>query len=133
MAALSVASTFVMGSLLALAAPFIPQVYNTEPEIRRLATRYIWIVALCMPINSYANVSYFTMRSGGKTAVTFLFDSCFAWLVPVPCAYILSRYTALPALTVFTVVSLLEFLKCVIGFILVRSGVWVRNIVKTEK
>ena len=131
MAALSVASTFVMGSLLALAAPFIPQVYNTEPEIRRLATRYIWIVALCMPINAYANVSYFTMRSGGKTTVTFLFDSCFAWLVPVPCAYILSRYTALPALSVFTVVSLLETIKCLIGFILVRSGVWVRNIVKT--
>lgn len=130
MASLSVASTIVMGTLLSIAAPIIPQVYNTEPEIRQLATRFIWIVALVMPINSYANVSYFTMRSGGKTTVTFLFDSCFAWLVPVPAAYILSRYTQLPALSVFTIVSLLEFLKCIIGFTLVKSGVWVRNIVK---
>ena len=131
MASLSVMSCFVMGSLLAFAAPFIPQIYNTEPEIRMLATRCIWVVAVCMPINSYANVSYFTMRSGGKTAVTFLFDSCFALVISVPAAYILSRFTLLPALNVFMIVSGLEMLKCIIGFCLVRSGVWVRNIVKT--
>ena len=130
MAALSVTSTFVMGALLAMAAPFIPQVYNTEPEIRQLATRFIWVVAICMPINSYANVSYFTMRSGGKNAVTFVFDSCFAWIVSVPTAYILSRFTKVPALEVFIVVSCVEIIKCIIGFILVKSGVWVRNIVK---
>ncbi len=130
MATLSLASTIVMGSLLALVAPIIPQVYNTEPEIRQLATRFIWVVAMVMPINAYANVAYFTMRSGGKTAVTFLFDSFFTWVVPVPVAYVLSRYTSLPAISVFTTVSLLELLKCVIGFTLVKSGVWVRNIVK---
>ena len=130
MASLSVASTFVMGSLLAISAPVIPQIYNTEPEIRQLATRFIWVVAICMPINSYANVSYFTLRSGGKTAVTFVFDSCFAWLISVPAAYILSRFTNLPVLTIFMMVSALELLKCTIGFLLVRSGVWVRNIVK---
>lgn len=130
MASLSVASTFVMGSLLAIAAPVIPQIYNTEPEIRQLATRFIWVVAICMPINSYANVSYFTLRSGGKTAVTFVFDSCFAWLISVPAAYILSRFTNLPVLSIFMMVSALELLKCTIGFLLVRSGVWVRNIVK---
>jgi Na+-driven multidrug efflux pump len=48
----------------------------------------------------------------------------------VPCAYILSRYTALPAINVFAIVSSLEFIKCIIGFCLVKSGVWVRNIVK---
>jgi putative MATE family efflux protein len=131
MAALSIMSTFVMGTLLALAAPLIPQVYNTEPEIRQLATRYIWVVAACMPINAYANVAYFTMRSGGKTAITFLFDSCFSWAVSVPVAYVLSRFTALPAINVFMVVNALEILKCTIGFCLVKSGVWVRNIVKT--
>ena len=131
MAALSVASTLVMGTLLSIAAPFIPQVYNTEPEIRQLATRYIWVVALVMPINAYANVSYFTLRSGGKTTVTFLFDSCFSWLVPVPAAYLLSRFTSIPAISVFTIVSLVEIIKCIIGFVLVKSGVWVRNIVKT--
>ena len=131
MAALSCASTLVMGSLLAMFAPIIPQIYNTEPEIRHLATKCIWIVALCMPINSFANVSYFIMRSGGKTAVTFVFDSCFAWAVSVPTAFILARCTTLPVVTVFMLVSLSEILKCIIGFLFIRSGVWVRKIVKT--
>ncbi len=130
MAALSIMSTFVMGSLLALAAPIIPQIYNTSDEIKHLATQCIWVLAFCMPIHAYANVSYFTMRSGGKTAVTFLFDSCFAWVVSVPTAYVLSRFTTLPALYVFMAVSLIELLKSIIGFCLVKSGVWVRNIVK---
>ncbi len=130
MASLSIMSTFVMGSLLALAAPIIPQIYNTTPEIRHLATSCILVVATAMPINSYANVSYFTMRSGGKTAITFIFDSCFAWAISVPTAYILSRFTNLPALNIFMIVAYSELLKCIIGFCLVRSGVWVRNIVK---
>ena len=120
-----------MGALLALAAPVIPQIYNTSPDIRQLATRCIWVVAMCMPINAYANVTYFTMRSGGKTAITFVFDSCFAWVISVPAAYVLSRFTAIPALNIFMIVSLLELIICIIGFCLVRSGVWVRNIVKT--
>ncbi len=132
MASLSTMCTIIMGALLAIAAPFIPNVYNTEPEIRMLATRCIWVQAICMPINSYANVAYFTLRSGGKTAVTFLFDSCFSWCVSVPAAYILTRFTSLPALNVFTIVSLLEIIKCIIGFCLVKSGIWVRNIVRIK-
>lgn len=132
MAALSFMSTIVMGSLLALAAPFIPQVYNTTPKTKALATRFILVLACCMPIHSYANVSYFTLRSGGKTLITFIFDSCFAWIVSVPASFILSRYTALPALTIFIIVNSLEFIKCIIGFCLVKSGIWVRNIVKAD-
>ena len=132
MAALSFMSTIVMGSLLALAAPFIPQVYNTTPETKALATRFILVLACCMPIHSYANVSYFTLRSGGKTLITYIFDSCFAWLVSVPASFILSRYTNLPAIYIFIIVNSLEIIKCIIGFCLVKSGIWVRNIVKED-
>ncbi|WP_051538280.1 MATE family efflux transporter [Butyrivibrio proteoclasticus] len=129
MSALTVASTFIMGSLLAIAAPIIPNFYNVEPEIKTLATSYIFVVSLVMPIISYAHVSYFTIRSGGKTFVTFLFDSCFSWVVSVPEAYILSRFTTLPVVYVYAIVMYSELIKCVVGFLLIRSGVWVRNIV----
>ncbi|WP_022778714.1 MATE family efflux transporter [Butyrivibrio sp. AE3009] len=130
MAALSFLSTIIMGGLLAICSPIIPQFYNIEPDIRQLASRYILVVAFVMPIHSFAHVSYFTLRSGGKTLVTFLFDSCFTWAVSVPAAYILSRYTNIYVVNVFMIVCLLDLIKCTIGFILVKSGVWVRNIVK---
>jgi len=41
------------------------------------------------------NALYFTLRAGGKTMVTFLFDSAFVWLINIPVAYVLSRYTAM--------------------------------------
>ena len=130
MAALSFLSTIIMGGLLAICSPIIPQFYNIEPDIRQLASSYILVVAFVMPIHSFAHVSYFTLRSGGKTLVTFLFDSCFTWAVSVPAAYILSRYTNIYVVNVFMIVCLLDLIKCTIGFILVKSGVWVRNIVK---
>ena len=131
MAVLSVASTFVMGTLLSAAAPFIPLIYNVEPEIRSLATRFIWVWAVCMPIHSFAHVAYFTIRSGGKTLITFLFDSCFSWMFSVPAAYLLSRFTQIPIVEVYLMVTLLELIKCVIGFVMIKRGIWVRNIVKT--
>ena len=115
MSALTVASTFIMGTLLAIAAPIIPMVYNVEPDIK---------------VISYAHVSYFTIRSGGKTFVTFLFDSCFSWAVSVPVAYTLSTFTSIPVVYVYAIVMYSEIIKCIIGFLLIKSGVWVRNIVQ---
>ncbi|MBO4458399.1 MAG: MATE family efflux transporter [Butyrivibrio sp.] len=133
MAALSVASTIVMGLLLAIAAPFIPQIYNVDLEIKALAMKCILVIAVCMPINAYANVTYFTIRSGGKTLITFAFDFFSAWFLSVPVAYVLCRHTALPIVTVYLIVGLLELVKCVVGFFLVKSGIWVRNIVVNEE
>ncbi len=129
MLSLSFLSCVGLGVLLSACAPFIPRIYNTAPAIRALATRCLWVVALCMPLQAFANSAYFTLRSGGKTLITFLFDSCFSWLVSVPAAFLLARYTALPVVAVFLAVSLLDFIKCVLGFVLIRKGVWVKNIV----
>ena len=129
MISLSVASCFVMGGALAICSPFIPHIYNTEPEIRILASEIIRMSALCMPLFAFANAAYFTLRSGGKTFITFLFDSCFTWVVTVPLAFVLSRYTSLPVMLVYLFVNAADIIKCAIGFILVKKGVWVNNIV----
>ncbi|WP_029324571.1 MATE family efflux transporter [Butyrivibrio sp. AE3004] len=130
MASLSVSSCLVMGTLLYCVAPIIPQFYNTEPEIRTLASEFIRVVSFVMPLNAFANVAYFILRSGGKTMVTFLFDSCFSWLVSVPASRLLTGHNAIPVQTVYLCVCSLEMIKCIIGFVLVKKGVWVRNIVK---
>ncbi len=78
------------------------------------------------------HASYFTLRSGGKTIVTFLFDSVFLWCVSIPVAYVLSRYTGLAILPLYLSIQLLDLIKCIIGFILVKKGVWLNNIVEQE-
>lgn len=130
MLTLSVVSCVVMGGLLALCAPLIPHIYNTEPPIRALATQLIWVVSMCMPLFGFANNAYFTLRSGGKTFATFLFDSCYTWVVSVPVAFCLSRFTALPIVPLYFLVNALDIVKCAIGFAMMKKGIWVRNIVK---
>lgn len=110
-------------------APFFPLLYNTEADVRELAKYFIMITAVFMPQNAFLHASYFTLRSGGKTIVTFLFDSVFIWCVSVTIAFTLSRFTALPVTAVFILVQIGDIIKCIIGFVLVKKGVWLQNIV----
>ena len=110
-------------------APLFPQLYNTTARSRELAARFIMLQALFMPQNAFLHASYFTLRSGGKTIITFFFDSVFVWCVSVPIAYLLSRFTSLHVLIIFTCVNIGDWIKCAVGFILVKKGVWMQNIV----
>lgn len=126
---LSVGSNLIMATLLALFAPAIPNVYNTEPHVRQIATQLIYVVAVMMPAYSFSHCCYFTLRSGGKTIITFLFDSVFTWCVNVPAAWLLAYKTGLGIVTLYFGVQALEMVKVVVGFVLVKKGVWIHNIV----
>ncbi len=120
--------TCVALAMLAM-APLFPMLYNTEADVRELAKYFIMISAIFMPQNAFLHASYFTLRSGGKTIVTFLFDSVFIWCVSVTIAFTLSRFTTLPVTAVLIFVQLGDIIKCIIGFVLVKKGVWLQNIV----
>ena len=78
---------------------------------------------------AFMHATYFTLRTGGKTIITFLFDSVFLWVVTTPVAYVLSRYTNMPIMYLYLCCQLLDIIKCCIGFVLVKKGVWIENIV----
>ena len=108
---------------------FFPQIYNTSEEIRALATRFIAVSAIIMPFCSFSHASYFTLRSGGKTMVTFLFDSVFTWIVVVPTAFLLAHFTGLGIVSVYFFVQATELIKVVIGYFMVHSNVWLVQMV----
>lgn len=120
--------TIVALAMLAL-APVFPNLYNTNAEAKELARYFIMLTAVFMPQNAFLHAAYFTLRSGGRTIITFFFDSVFIWVVSVSLAFVLSRFTALPVLGIYAIVQAADFIKCIIGFILVKKGVWLRNIV----
>jgi len=128
--AFSTATCVVIGSLLALTSGLFPQIYNTSDEAKQLAQQFILISAVMQPINGLLHSSYFTIRSGGKTGITFLFDSCFLWVLMVPCAFILVRFTTLSIATIFFACESLNLIKVMIGFGILKSGIWMNNIVE---
>ena len=108
---------------------FFPQIYNTSEEIRALATKFIAVSAIIMPFCSFSHASYFTLRSGGKTMITFLFDSVFTWIIIVPIAFLLAHFTGLGIISVYFLVQATELIKVVIGYFMVRSNVWLVQMV----
>lgn len=130
--AFSVTSCAVFGLVMAAVSGIFPLIYKTDEAVRSLATSLTCINSVIMPFNAYTNAAYFTLRSGGKTLSTLLFDSCFVWVVSVPLAFSLSRFTGVPILPLYTVCQGAEILKCVIGFVMLKRGTWIRNIVVKE-
>ena len=130
--AFAVALSGTVGIIMAIAAPLIPNLYNTEPEVRTLATSFLLIVAAFMPFSAFTNASYFTLRSGGKTIITFLFDCVFLWTINIPLAMILVYLTDLPILPLYACIQSVELIKVVLGYILLKRKSWVNNLVETE-
>lgn len=125
--AFSFSSCVLVGLVLGVLAPVFPQIYNTEDEVRRLAASFILSSALIMPFHSVINCSYFALRSGGKTFSTFLFDSCFNWLVPIPFTYFMVKMTPWSIELIFFLSMAVKLFQLVIGVVMLRRGKWANN------
>ncbi len=126
--ALSIASGVVFGGIMACFSGLFPKLYNTTDTVRQLATILICVNACPMPFAAYTNATYFTLRSGGQTFVTFLFDSCFVWTVCVPLAFCLSRFTDMGIVPLFAICLSTDLIKCVLGAYMIKQGKWIQNL-----
>ena len=114
-----------------VASPYFPLLYNTSDAARAQATALIIAQAIFMPQNAFLHATYFTLRAGGKTVITFFFDCVFIWLVSIPVVFVLSRFTGIPAHFIYAAGQMADWGKCILGFVLVKKGVWLQNIVKS--
>lgn len=127
----SVGCCVIVAAFMILVGQYFPSIYKTEDRIKALAKTFILISALVMPLCAFSHCAYFTLRSGGKTIITFLFDSVYTWVLVIPFAYVLANHTLLSIQLVFFLVQFTEMIKVIIGFFMIRSGAWVQNIVDT--
>lgn len=125
----SVTTCVAIGSILFFVGPLFPRIYNTSDEVKNLAGNFIRCAAVCMPLHGYLHSTYFTLRSGGKTIITFLFDSFFLWVAAVPLAFVLTHYTSMNIVWIYLCCLLIEGIKVIIGSILLKKGVWMNKLV----
>lgn len=129
---LSVAGCAVLGAATVAVSGVFPEIFNTTPQVRHLAAALICVMAAVMPFQGYTQVTYFALRAGGKSMLTFMFDAGYMWVVSVPLAYILSRFTAIPIVALYALCLSTEALKCFIGSLLLRSDAWIQNLTKQK-
>lgn len=125
---MSVLSCVLFGGIVAAVSGVFPMMYNTTDSVRSLATQFLCIGAFMMPFHAFVHASYFTIRSGGQTGITFLFDSVYMWVLCVPLAFCLSRFTDLPIIPLYCICQGADLLKCALGAWLLHRGSWIRNL-----
>ena len=126
--ALCVASGTFFGAVAIALSGFFPTLYNTTDSVRTLAMWFIIISSAAMPLQAYIFPVYFTLRAGGKTITTFLFDCGSVWLLTIPIAFCLSRFTSLNILVIFSLCHGTDMVKAFIGYLLIRRGDWIQNL-----
>jgi len=126
--ALSVAATLVLSGVLFAVSGLFPQIYNTTPQIRGLATKLICIYACNMPFSAYVHSAYYAMRSGGKTLITAVFDSGFIWFFSIPLTFVLCHFTDLSILVIAFVPTFTDILKSLFGYYVIKRGKWIQNL-----
>ena len=128
-------SHVLIGLLIVAAAPFIPMMYNVGQDVRTLASQCLMVLGASLPIHALIHCIYFTVRSGGKTVITFLFDCVYTWVVPAMLSMVLCRFTTLPIITIYLIVQFSDIIKLAIGIPMVRSGFWTKCVISdvTEK
>lgn len=120
----------VLTVILILLSGVFPQFYDTTEQVRAYGQRFIVVTALFFPIQGFLNALYFTLRSGGKTLITFLFDSVYSWAATLPLAIFLCYMTELPILSIYAIVQAADIVKVIVGYVLIRKGIWISSIVE---
>ena len=60
---------------------------------------------------------------------TFVFDSCFTWVILVPMAWILVHWTGMDVRGIYLCVQLSDIIKVAFGHVLIQKGIWINNMV----
>lgn len=105
-----------------------PSCYQVSDKIKEYAKWLIIITAFSFPVEGILNAFYFTIRAGGRTGITFLFDSVFSWGICYVAAFALCRYTSLSIFMIFAIIKGLDMGKAMIGYILLGSDIWLQNL-----
>lgn len=125
----SVIISMFIGVVVFIIGDKIPLLYNTNDESKEYAAFFIRVCSCFIPVHAFANAAYFTIRSGGKTLITFLMDSVFIMCINVPIAFSLFYIFKLPIHTTFIIVQAIDIIKVIVGMTLVKKKVWLNNIV----
>ena len=133
MTALATFSGVVFGVLVIGLSEVFPSLYNTTDQVRQLASATILISAVLMPLQAYTFPVYFTMRAGGKTMLTTVFDCGSIWIMYLPVSFLLSRFTNMPFLAIYAICNGTELIKCIVGGALIRSGIWIQYLTDPQQ
>ena len=117
-----------IGIFLLTAAPFIADLFTSDPEVLRIGTDCLRILAIGAPAYAIGMIVTQAINGSGDTATPTAIDFVGFWLVQIPLAYWLATRLALEQHGAFWAITIAESLITVLAVIVFRSGRWKRSI-----
>lgn len=113
-----------LGLLFVVGAPWLVNAFTPDPEVRRIATLGLRIIAAGFPFYAYGMVLTSSFNGAGDTwTPTWLNLFCF-WLWEIPLAWILSIYLGWGPTGVFLSVAVAFSTLALASAVLFRKGSW---------
>lgn len=127
--ALAIATCFLCGLILLPLSSCFPKLFNTTEEVQKMSSQMIRVIAYLLPIRGFTHLAYYTLRSGGRSILTLMFDGGYLTIVCLPVTYLFAVFTGLSAVMLFTVSLIAELSKFVLAAIWMKKGIWIRSVV----
>ncbi|MGL4991981.1 MAG: MATE family efflux transporter [Sarcina sp.] len=124
---------FIIGIGLWIFAPLVVKPFNISQETATSTIAVLRLIGIFAPIRTFNVVMIIgVLRGGGDTTFSMLVQAGTIWLYSVPAAFIGAAIIGLPLLAVYFIICSEEFIKLFFDIYRLKSGKWIKNIIKEE-
>lgn len=119
----------LLSLLLLVFGHYYVDIYQVEPEVKRMACRILAAFAVIAPVKVQNMIlGGGIIRSGGRTRYVMVIDFIGTWLFGVPLGLLAAFVWRLPIPWVYFLLSLEECVRLGISLALFRKKIWMRSL-----
>lgn len=121
----------IIGILFFILAPFIAMLFKITPETYHNVIVVLRVMAIVLPLRFFGITQIIgVLRGGGDVMYAIVTELVAVWLIGVPLSFVGAGYFRFPITIVYILVCLEEPFKAVATYPRLRSGKWIKNLVK---
>ena len=125
-------ASIIFGIIIICLSPFIPNMFKeVDPNQKIIASKMLFAYGFLLFGSCLYCCCYVTLKTGGEALITFMIDSGLMWLVAVPLAWTLAKYTNISLLYLFIIITGIDIFKFLVSYLFVKRDKWLNNLALT--
>lgn len=104
-----------------------------DPSVIQLGLTYLGYISLSMPLMGMFSVFKGLFQGSGHTKHSMAMEIGRLWLVRIPMILIFKKFTDMGSTGIWFSMSFSNLIICIYGYIIYRTNVWKKKIIKTKK
>jgi Na+-driven multidrug efflux pump len=117
------------GLFAALSTAVVPLVFGNLSDQARIVTRsIIFVIAIYLPLWCLLNAQFGVSRAGGDTLMGLFVDVGVTYVLFIPAAFVIARYTSWGPVALFGIAKLSDIPKALVAGWWLAKERWVRNL-----